>query len=62
MFFREIPFTPYGTSHWTVLVLFAVAGGLLVVYGRRTRGTALDRKSRRVFAAVLLVVQLSLQV
>ncbi len=60
--FRETPFVPYGSSHWIVLALFAVAGVVLVIHGRRTRDTSLDRRSRRVFAGVLLLVQLSLQV
>ncbi len=62
IFFRETPFVPYGSSHWTVLLLFAIAAVVLVIHGRRTRGSSLDRKTRRVFAAVLLIVQLSLQV
>ena len=62
IFLHESPFTPYGASHWTVLALFAGAALLLVLYGRRTRGTARDRTCRRLFAAALLSFQVPLQV
>lgn len=59
----EPQFTPYGTSHIAVLVVFAVGVVALVVLGRRLGARpAAQRRVSRVFALVLLAFLAPLQI
>ncbi|MEU6697675.1 TIGR02206 family membrane protein [Pseudonocardia sp. NPDC046786] len=55
-------FVPYGTTHWTALTIGAAVAVLLVLAGQRMRGTAAQVTTGRVFALVIVGVQLSMQV
>lgn len=55
-------FTPYGLSHWLVLVVFAAGVAVLVRWGRGQRGTRRARLASRTFALVVLTLHLTVQV
>lgn len=55
-------FTPYGPSHWAVLVLFTAGAVFLVLAGRAHRDTERGRWFGRWFALLILAVQLPLQI
>lgn len=55
-------FESYGTSHLTVLAIFAVGVVLIVLAGRRVRGRPGEVVARRALAVVLLCVTIPLQV
>lgn len=47
-------FSPYGPSHWAALAVFVLGATLLIVAGRRQRGTpAVDRTSKLMAMAIL---------
>jgi hypothetical integral membrane protein (TIGR02206 family) len=54
-------FTPYGLSHWLVLVTFAVGAALLVLVGRRHSGPTAARHFGRSFAVVIGVLYLAIR-
>jgi uncharacterized membrane protein YwaF len=54
-------FTPYGLSHWVVLLTFAVGATLLVVAGRRHSGPAAARRFGRGLAVVIGVLYLAIR-
>ncbi len=56
------PFTAWGASHWTVLVLFAIAAVVSVRLGRGVRGGPREIVVRRVGAAAVVAVALSYQI
>lgn len=58
----EDTFSPYGISHWAVLLLVAAGAMLLVWLGSRHRGTRAGERFARTFAAVLLVFALAMQI
>lgn len=49
-------FTTYGLSHWVVLAVFALGCLALVLTGRAHRRTPTERRTSRVFGAVLLTI------
>ena len=55
-------FEAYGTSHVTVLVVFAVGVVVAIVAGRRLSGDDREQPVRRTFAVVLLCVTIPLQI
>lgn len=55
-------FTPYGTTHWGLLVGVIVGSALLVILGRRHRCSSGSRTFSRAFAAVLLAYALTMLV
>lgn len=55
-------FRPYGSIHWTVLIVVVVGAVLLAVLGRRGRGTRAGIVFARTFAVVILAYALSMQV
>ncbi|MQA15636.1 MAG: TIGR02206 family membrane protein [Pseudonocardiaceae bacterium] len=50
-------FSPYGLSHWVVLVLFAVGAVVLITGGNRYRDTAVADWISKGLAAAILAVQ-----
>jgi hypothetical integral membrane protein (TIGR02206 family) len=46
----------YGPTHWALLIVTAVGAVALVWFGRRARGTALERRFTRGFAIVQIAV------
>ncbi len=56
------PFLAYGPSHLSVLALFVIGIPVLVVLGRRQRGSAAALRSSRAFAAVMVVALVPLQI
>jgi hypothetical integral membrane protein (TIGR02206 family) len=55
-------FEVFGTSHVVMLILFVVVIPLVVLLGRRVRGTAAEERSRRVFAVGIVATAVPLQV
>lgn len=55
-------FERYGPSHLTVLVIFAVGIVLIVLAGRRLRGSAVEQAVRRTFAVAILAITVPLQI
>lgn len=56
----ERTFSPYGPSHWAVLVLIAVGAVALVWLGRRQRGTRSGQVFARVFAVVIVLFAIAM--
>jgi hypothetical integral membrane protein (TIGR02206 family) len=50
-------FSPYGPSHWVVLVLFAAGVVVVIAAGRRYRGTVVAERISRFLALAILAVQ-----
>ncbi len=61
-FLRETPFQRYGPSHTWVLAIFALLAVAAVLIGRRQRQGSSARRTCASVGALLLVVQLALQV
>lgn len=55
-------FTTFGPSHWLMLALFVVGCVVLVVVGRRQRGTGREVRFARVLAVVIPVFTVPMQV
>lgn len=55
-------FEVFGTSHLLMLALFVVVLPVVVVVGRRVRGTDVEERTRRVFAVAIVAVAGPLQV
>ena len=55
-------FETYGPSHLTVLAIFAVGVVLVVLAGRRVRGTDAEQPLRRTFAVAIVAIALPLQI
>lgn len=55
-------FETYGPSHLTVLAIFAVGVLLVVLAGRRLRGTETEQPVRRAFAVAIVAIALPLQI
>jgi hypothetical integral membrane protein (TIGR02206 family) len=55
-------FTAYGTSHQVALAVLLAGIVVIVLFGRRQRGTPLAERLGRVFAVAVLAVTLPLQV
>ncbi len=56
------PFAAYGPSHWAVLIALAAACAVLVMIGRRLRGTEALVRFNRAFALVVLAVMVPMNV
>jgi hypothetical integral membrane protein (TIGR02206 family) len=54
-------FTPYGLSHWLVLVTFAAGAALLVTVGRHHSGPTAARRFGRGFAVVIGVLYVAIR-
>lgn len=55
-------FSPYGLSHWVVLVLFAVGSVVVIGVGRRYRGTGVAARVSTLLALAILAAQLAFTV
>jgi hypothetical integral membrane protein (TIGR02206 family) len=55
-------FETYGPSHLTVLAIFAVGVVLVVLAGRRLRGSLAEQAVRRTFAVAILAITVPLQI
>lgn len=55
-------FQTYGPSHLTVLAIFVVGVVLIVLAGRRLRGSAAEQTVRRTFAVAILSITVPLQI
>ena len=55
-------FDAFGTSHVLMLALFVLLVPVVVLLGRRVRGTDLEERSRRVLAAAIVATAVPLQV
>lgn len=53
-------FTPYGSSHWTVLLIFVLCAVLLIALGRRQSAQGAQQFAR-LFALLILCFELPLQ-
>ncbi|MDR7299947.1 YwaF family protein [Haloactinomyces albus] len=58
----ERTFSPYGPSHWAILLLAAAVASLLVGIGRHYQGARATRRISRAFAVVIVAFQLPLQI
>lgn len=55
-------FESYGSSHLTVLAIFVIGVVVVIVGGRRLRGTAAEQPVRRTFAVAILAITIPLQI
>ena len=55
-------FESYGPSHLTVLAIFVLGVVLVIVGGRRLRGTSAEQPVRRTFAVAILAITVPLQI
>jgi hypothetical integral membrane protein (TIGR02206 family) len=57
-----VTFSPYGITHWVLLVLTVIGAVLLVRFGRRHRDTSVGETFTRIFAIVQLTVTLGFMI
>ena len=57
-----LTFSPYGLTHWVVLMVTVVGAVLLARLGRRHRGTPAAETFSRIFAIVQLTVTLGFMI
>ncbi|MGH3980535.1 MAG: TIGR02206 family membrane protein [Pseudonocardiaceae bacterium] len=50
-------FSPYGPSHWAVLVMFVVGAAVLIRAGREHRGTPAAERTSKLLALAILAAQ-----